>query len=475
MLKQTFFVRRSRGLFVITVLTLLALMHLTAGFAQRSSDAQTLFMQAQQAAAQAKEAYAGTMNHPDQPLWRDALTLGQQALDAAPNDPEVTRFMAETYSYVRWYIRAWQQWQAYLNLGGDMTDETKDIFAEVGTELGFARYQANDSNGALPYYQAVHDVDPTNTEALTWLGRIYLETYQPQQALSYWQQLLTIDPGNEGATYYLNLTKQQLEVGVDASQAFQQGIQAYEANNLQDALELFEAAAGFNDAFVDAFVWAGRTSLELGLPDKAIDYWQRVQALDPGDTRAAYFLEVAQAQKQWGSDAANAFYEGMQLYESGDLEAASVKFSEAAQLNSAYKDAFVWSARVYQELERPVLAVDYWQKVIALDPEDTRATYFLSLAEKELAYGTQAGRAFVKGLQSYEVANFALAEEAFKEAVTANPDLADAWGWLGRIYFANAEYELAAVHYERAAELEPENEDYTFFAEEARFLSQEQP
>ena len=440
-------------------------------FAQQTPETARLLSQARDVVAAAEAQYAGTVLNIDQPLWRQAIDLGEQALAASPDDPETTLFLARTYSRIGWFIRAWPRWQGYLAAGGTLAPDDAAIFAKTGTELGFSRYSAGDLAGALPYYQTVAATLPENPEALSWLGRILLEQGDPAAALPYWERLAILSPSNEGFTFYRDLTNEQVRVGPAASAAFRSGLGAYDAGDLGPALAAFETAAAANPQFKEAFTWAARTSGELEQFDKATGYWQRVLELAPDDPGATYFLRFTEDQKQWGTAAVNAFYEGQKLYQEGDLAGAAERFDAAARFNPAFKDALVWTARSLQELGQTDKALVAWRSVLKLDPEDKRAGYFLNLAEQQLAYGGVAGRAFIQGVEQFEVANLSEAETLFQEAVETNPAFVEAWAWLGRTHFTSADYAAAAVAYEKAAELAPDNDDYRFFADEAAFLA----
>ena len=438
----------------------------------QGSDAQTLLNEARQEAQSARQTYPDGAFNIDQPLWRNAINKGRAALELEPGNPDTVLFLAESYSAINWHIRAWEQWLAYLELNGSFASaDHAQMFANAGTELGFARYERGDLAGALPFYQKINGVLPDDTGALTWLGRLYLEQGQTEQALPYWRRLSELEPNNESYAYYLDLSEEQQRVGAKASATFREGLRAYEAGDLERALSTFEKAIAENASFNQAYVWAGRTSLELGESEKAERYWQRVLSLDPDDERARYFVERSKAANEWGADAADAFYEGQQFYSEGDVTSAAERFDYAALLNPEYTEALAWTARSYQELEQPSRAIPYWRAVLELEPSDERAQYFLELAEQEEAYGGKAGRAFALGVEQFQIANLDEAERLFKEAVDGNPELTEAWAWLGRIYFTRADYSQAKEAYDRALELEPGNEDYRFFASEAAFLA----
>ena len=447
--------------------------------AQAPSDT-NIFQQAQGVARAAQDAYVGQYNSADLPLWREAIQLGEQALAQAPNDPERIRFMARTYSQANWFSRAWDQWLNLANLTGTISNLSNEdpastvLFSRIGSELGSARYQINDAQGAINYYNTVISYLPNDIEALTWLGRIYFETAQPEQALSYWQTLTQVNPEDTNAVYFLSLTQEQLEYGISASQNFQAGRSAYERRNLTIALGHFEDAVDDNPEFLDAVLWAARSSFELEQPRLSRAYWQRALELDPSDERSQYFLEISEQQVAWGIEAANAFNQGIELYDADNKPEAVRFFEDATEFNDSYTDAFVWTARSYQELEQPDDAIPFWERVLELNPEDDRAEYFLSLAKRESEYGVAAARAFTQGFEDYQKGNVQQAQDAFFAAIQSNPAYVEAWGWLGRLYFERAEYRQSANLYRRALEFDANNDGYKFFFEEATRLAEKE-
>ena len=462
----------------VIILTLLTLGSLNAmvgsAKAQLSGEALTALEEAQTAADEARATYAGSANSPDQPLWREATRAGERALRLAPDSPQILRFLTETYSDLSWDVRAWDYGQRYVEAGGASDDALLADLVEAGTQLGYARYNAGDLAGAAVYFREVLALEPQNSTPNVWLGRIYLEQGEPELALPYWQAAAELAPEDEGVQFYLSQTEAQLEFGAAAGGAFQRGLQAYGEERLEDALALFERAAQANPEYKQAFVWAGRTSLELGYSERAKDYWQRVLELDPEESRARYFIARADDQLEWGAEAVQTFQTGMRLYNEGSLEEAGDAFATASRANPQYSEAASWAARSYQEAGKPQQAVPFWERLVELNPNDTRAAYFLELARNQSGYGAEASSAFNRGLTAYQNANLEAAQAAFEEAVAARSTYADAWAWLGRIHFDEGEYSAAASDYRRALALVPDNTSYRFFAEEAARLADDE-
>lgn len=329
---------------------------------------------ARQAAARAR--VEGAAPNPDNPLWAEAIREGEQARKLDPDEPEVVRFLADTYSTVRWYIRAWNAWQDYVELGGVLDAPAREAGTRAGTQLAYAQYDFDRPEAALELYLDVIDFNPTDAQAYRWAGRILLEQARPEESLPYWQEAARLAPSDAGVAYFLRLAEDEIKYGIHGTESFYDGIRLYEAGRLEAALMHFRQAIVANPDFKQAFVWAGRVSLELKDPASARGYWREVLAIDPEDTRAAFFLELATDQLRWGIEAANAFREGVRLYEEGDLVAAKLRFVLATQANPEYSEAWAWTGRTEFEQEAYRLASQAYGVAQELEPENETYQYF---------------------------------------------------------------------------------------------------
>ncbi|CAA9577413.1 MAG: hypothetical protein AVDCRST_MAG86-2409 [uncultured Truepera sp.] len=433
-----------------------------------AADAASLLAQAQVAALEARS--SGLLPTPDNPGWRDAIDFGEEARDLAPQDLEVLRFLAETYSALSWDSRAWEVWSAYLDAGGTLDAAALAALSEAGRELGYARYSAGDLKGAGSVFRRVLELNPRNVEAVTWLGRIALEQGQSRVAQRYWRRVLELKPGDPTARYYVQRSRQQLTFGAASTGAFNDGLAAYNAGQKVVALEAFTRAANVNPDFEEAFSWAGRVALELGRPKLAERFWRALLARNPEDPQTAYYLTLAEAQGRWGTPAGRAFYAGQELYNRGQVGEAAERFVEASDANPQYPEAASWAARSLQESGQVGRAVRLWERVVALDPDDESAQYFLEVARAQQGLGPEAVAAFNEGVRAYGAADLEAAQAAFETATEGDPTYADAWGWLGRLAFEGQRYGEAEEAYARALDLEPANATYRFFQAEAERL-----
>ncbi len=422
-----------------------------------------------------------TPPHPDHADWRVVLDSGREALDMI--DHAVTRrYLARAYALTGWSVRALDAFDELVAAGHplDVGAEVERLVPEVpsltlyrraAAVLAFSRYQAGDAAGAERTYARWLEVDPEATEPLRWLGRLALERGDPEGALPYWERLVELSPEDDAAAYALRETRRELAIGPQAAASFRRGSEAYEAGDLEAALDAFEASFAANPEYLDAAVWAGRTALELGRAELAVDHWSLVVRERPDDAGAAYFLRLAQDQAEFGVTAGRGFHDGLAAYERGELEEALDAFEAAVAANGSFTQAWVWVARVRQETGLYEDAVRAWERVIALDPSDDRARYFAALAQQQQGVRPEAGEAFARAVSAYERADFATAEELLQEVVRIDPDSATAWAWLGRVAFGERRYAEAAIAYGRASELDPQNEDLAFFAAEAAALA----
>ncbi|MEX2502091.1 MAG: tetratricopeptide repeat protein [Trueperaceae bacterium] len=155
-------------------------------------------------------------------------------------------------------------------------------------------------------------------------------------------------------------------------------------------------------------------------------------------------------------------------YQRGNLQEAARIHMEVLDAVPFSKESRVWIARIRMEQERPVDAIPYWEAVVAQDPEDRRAAYFLALAEDQVRFGIEAADRFRAGVAHYEAGDLDAAARSFERATEANDGYAEAWAWRGRVAFERGSYLVAQRHYATAADLSPGNDSYVYFRNESQ-------
>lgn len=344
------------------------------------AEAQAAIERGQAAMAEALSTYE--THFPDRPLWAQAISAGRQAVRLAPGQPEPLRFLAEVYSRSNFFGPAWRTWNDFLTVGGELRSADVALFVQVGNEFGYSLYERGELEAALEVYERVAEVVPYSNEAFVWAGRILLELGRPEEAIPYWQTVVARDVRDQRADYFLALAERQATYGIDAANAFQEGIALYEAGQLQQAAERFIRATELNPNYTDAFVWAGRSLLESGRAQESQRFWQALLERDPNDGRARYFLALARDQAAHGEVAALAFREGIAAYEAGSLAAAADAFARATAAAPGFAEAWAWRGRIAFEQANYRAAADFYAEAVRLQPGNETYQYFLNEARR---------------------------------------------------------------------------------------------
>lgn len=385
-----------------------------------SAEARDLLQQAETTAVRAYFTY--DRHTPDRPLWRETLQLARASRERAPERVEPVRFLAEIYLITEWYARAWQTWQDYIALGGELDSHALTQLSIAGKNIGFLSYQQENLPRAEQFYAQVFELNPDDDEALLWLGRLNFEMQDPAAALPFWQEAVRRDlrePQARTARYFLRRTQSQVTYGVAASDAFYQGFEAYQVGNLEDAFNAFVRAINLNDAYVDAVRLAGRVNLERGNIEQALRFYRRANdlvaelaaevdhnavdgAVETGDgvtadevtapdatdsvttdtvtdanvaaedVLAADFFRAADVDvAQYGAAAVQTFRAGVEAFEALDLRSAQRALARATALSTDYAPAWLWRGYAEFELGNAAAAVNAFQQVTRLEPTNT--------------------------------------------------------------------------------------------------------
>lgn len=159
---------------------------------------------------------------------------------------------------------------------------------------------------------------------------------------------------------------------------------------------------------------------------------------------------------------------GYARYTQGDLSGALSAYRTVTRLAPENVRAQRWSGRILLEQNNPRAALPFWRRVAALRPDDPGAAYFSTLSEAGVRHGLRAARAFYGGVADYEAGRRRAAQARFKRATELSPTYAEAWGYRGRLAFEVGNFPAAVTAYGRASELEPQNETYCYFLQQAR-------
>jgi tetratricopeptide (TPR) repeat protein len=269
----------------------LLLLFLTFSHAQATT-AEQLIVDGRAVMEQAIAAYPKA--YPDQPLWQEAIRKGKEAVGLAPGQSEPLRFLAEVYSRANWYGPAYQIWEQFLATGNPLDSDAIPLYRAVTFELAYGAYDSGNFELALRYFQRIIDIVPYDKDAYVWAGRVLLETNRPKEAIAYWQTAVDRDPTDERSQFFLKLAQDQTQWGIDAANAFREGIALYEEGDLSRARERFNRAVGRNEMYSEAWAWLGRVEFEQGNYQNAVTYYEEATKLEPQNETYSYFYEESQ-------------------------------------------------------------------------------------------------------------------------------------------------------------------------------------
>jgi tetratricopeptide (TPR) repeat protein len=138
-----------------------------------------------------------------------------------------------------------------------LSPEVKQNYAYAYFRLGYAAYQKNETDLAIDYLKEAIRINPDIVGPHYWLGRLYYEIGELEQARQSWQQVIRIDPGYQRAQYFLKKTNGAIRYGKQAYEHYEAGYNYYEQGLYQQALAEYQQAIQYNNNFTDAYYLIG--------------------------------------------------------------------------------------------------------------------------------------------------------------------------------------------------------------------------
>lgn len=280
-----------------------------------------------QAQALASEAIATYERHyPDQPLWRDAIALGERAKGLAPGRPEPLRFLAQAYGITGWTARTWEAWQAYLAAGGTLDARSRADAAHAALALGYQAYTVGALDRAAELLRQAYALVPDDVTTVTYLGETELALGNAAAALP----LLRVAVGT-----YPQLRQQLVraelgsEHGLSAADAFIAAEQAFAQGNAAAALSLYTAAMQASPGFVDAIKGAAASNGALGRTAASRALWEQVAGMAPDDEEARQAIALFRAADTAAAEAEAAAAAAAAAQAAAEAEATAVAAAQA--------------------------------------------------------------------------------------------------------------------------------------------------
>lgn len=320
---------------------------------------------------------------PDALLWNRAIAKGQEAAALEPQAPEVWLLLGNLYTETKWWIKAEEAWNKYVQLAGLTDPIVRRQASLTQLNLGYAAYQRGDLEVALGKFQTAGDLTPDDSQPYEWMGRIHLESGNTLVARQNWQKAVQLKP-NATNRYFLELSQSSLNYGREAVSAFYLGYEAYSMGRRPEALGHFNRALQAAPNWLEARRWAGRIQLEQGNSAEALRLWREIVASGQTSDADRYQLRRAELAAQYGLQASDAYLQGIASYQFGDKSAARGFFEAAVQSAPRFASAWYWLGRTAYEQGDFVSAEQAYSQVLVLEPGNPQARYWLNQARRAM-------------------------------------------------------------------------------------------
>lgn len=288
-----------------------------------------------------------------------------------------------------------------------------------------------------------------------------------------------------------------------AIEAFNEGVQAKQAGDLETAQQRFEEAAKLDPTMSQPYAAMAGLAHQRGDYEAAAKYAETALEKNPGDLLAlqvrydAYRLlgdtekaaESAEALKQSGladDAAARIFNEGVEAYRAKDMNTAAQKFELALALDQDLEQAYGVLGSIYVNQRQYDKAGDIAKRALERNPNNAQALkvqYDVARRTGDAEAADAALEALVRvdpswvttglyehALDLYNASDNEGAAAAFKKVLEADPDHARATYLLGMSLYNSGKPNEAKPYLERFIEMAPDDPDIEIAKEIVKYI-----
>jgi tetratricopeptide (TPR) repeat protein len=496
-----------------------------------------------------------------QQRWDEAIAAYQKAIDLQPQEPSYAYGLGTLFEQkgdmdlaIKWY-------QTAISLDPKNQDYPKalesanDRKAEPIVDQAVKLQTSGDVASAIDLYNQATALVPKNAHLWTDLASAYQNTDQYAKARDCYQRALSLDPKGEVANWYFTAlldenagqgalafkeyqqyitlapngqfataaqsrisalgmnpnnvahlkTQRELRASKDAEDAYNQGVAAQQANNLDGAISSYEKAAQLapqEPAYLYAIGTAYQAKGDIG---SAIPYYQQAGNLDPKNSQYQQALSTAYDLKSGPiMDSA------IKKQAAGDLQGAITDYRNALSITPRNARGYTNLASAYQAADDFANARLNFQKAVDLDPRgEADNWYFIGALDENAGQGaralqdyqkyvsatpggsyssqardrlralsananavnrmttaadqrksTDADSAYQAAIKLQQANDFNGAIEQYKKAIALIPSEPSYWYSLGTAYQGNNNIDQAIDAYGRASTLNPNEKSY---------------
>lgn len=247
------------------------------------------------------------------------------------------------------------------------------VFGQTGDEL----VKAGKAKAAVKAYETELAGNPGSLELMRKIAEAADQSGWYGKSVQYWERIIANSKdANEIA-------------GAMKKAAFAHrwiAIRFYDTGmELDWVMQHLDEAVKLDPSLFEAYYWKARILYEKGQLKETAEVLKAALKASPGQKKGEWLLEVVEGSLANGEEAYLSYAQAYNFYEKGELDRALKIYSDAVAANPNYAAAYSWIARINMERQNYAVAVENYEKVLKLEPDNTRAAWFLKVCKKELA------------------------------------------------------------------------------------------
>ncbi|HEX9656899.1 MAG TPA: asparagine synthase (glutamine-hydrolyzing) [Bacteroidota bacterium] len=335
--------------------------------------------------------------------------------------------------------------QGNLQEAREYLDNARDIdSSNVVTLKNLAELATHEDrlDEAAACYQEILDVDPQDLEALVAVGMIALAIKRYDNAAVFFTRALEVDPENIEALKGLEAIRADPVVDITLLEERAKSLAA--ENKIEEAIEVFRQITEQEPQSSDAHYNLGLCYCKLQQRSQAIDALVKAVELDPKNPTTAKTLAHLLVEEE--------------MYEEGIRLLTSI-------LRYAPEDVetVLSLAQLYDQAGRGNDASVFYERVLALDPENAEAQTYLHVpelalpeqAEPSIQRDPEVQALMRRAEQKFDAGDFVGARDELVAAINLAPYDAELLTISGNVHLKLGELQQAAGIYARAAQVDP--------------------
>ena len=283
-------------------------------------------------------------------------------------------------------------------------------------------HKKNDVDNAIKFYKSVLKYDKNKPDIYTNIALCYAEKKDYQAA----KEILTTAKQRFPNNQTIKNTLEDLNDTILAQSA-SAGYNAYAKKDYQKAIEMYSA---INPPTRDSLLGIAASYEGLNNPDKAIEYYKKVQTMEPNNSDIVYTISAVYANKEdWynakaylkkavslnpkNTDASSALNDinkvtsqiqvqkGAELFNAAKYDEALKAFNQAIIDDGTNSDAYYYRGMIYDAKKQRNLAIKDYKKALEYNPQQTLANYLIAVDYDTLAQYKYALDYYKRFAQSY--------------------------------------------------------------------------